>query len=67
MNTYTHSLVLTIITRHFIFRLYSANSKTYVGSGKVQDIMAAVNATGECSVRSSGEESEGEERRVVGK
>lgn len=28
-------------------RLYSANSKTYVGSGKVQDIMAAVNATGE--------------------
>ena len=31
---------------HPLFRLYSANSKTYVGSGKVQDIMAAVNATG---------------------
>jgi hypothetical protein len=30
-----------------VSRLYSANSKTYVGSGKVQDIMAAVNATGE--------------------
>jgi hypothetical protein len=29
-----------------IQRLYTANSRTYVGSGKVYDIMAAVNATG---------------------
>jgi hypothetical protein len=31
-----------------------------VGSGKVQDIMAAVNATGECAVRYRGEKRRGE-------